>query len=332
METKIIGNKIAEARKQMNMSQAQLAERLFISPQAVGKWERGESMPDITTFGRMAKILGVDLNYFSANGAETANGREAANGAETANAAEPCPTGLADAPAQDAAQSSASAQTATSAQIQASAPATDVKKRPARNLSMNTWADVDFSGLSNIKETVSAANFRRCRLIDSDLIGLVLKNDVMHECDFSGSNLGHCRFQGSNLEGSTFSRCSLIEADFSVSTIKGCHFEGADLTKTFFSFSTITRMEVKNAILNGTVFKDSTLEDVVFEGNIENCHFEQCSFKNVEFRDTTLLNTFFKNNSNLKKVRFTQCKVDSLTFAFLKNDKANTEGLGKLDI
>jgi transcriptional regulator with XRE-family HTH domain len=67
METKIIGNKIAEARKQLNMSQAQLAERLFISPQAVGKWERGESMPDITTFGRMAKILGVDLNYFSAN-------------------------------------------------------------------------------------------------------------------------------------------------------------------------------------------------------------------------------------------------------------------------
>ncbi len=50
METKIIGNKIAEARKQLNMSQAQLAERLFISPQAVGKWERGETMPDITTF------------------------------------------------------------------------------------------------------------------------------------------------------------------------------------------------------------------------------------------------------------------------------------------
>lgn len=51
METKMIGNKIAEARKNTNISQAQLVERLFISPQAVGKWERGESMPDITTFG-----------------------------------------------------------------------------------------------------------------------------------------------------------------------------------------------------------------------------------------------------------------------------------------
>ena len=65
LNTKSIGNKIAEARKKINISQAQLAERLFISAQAVGKWERGESMPDIITFNRLAEILGVDLNYFS---------------------------------------------------------------------------------------------------------------------------------------------------------------------------------------------------------------------------------------------------------------------------
>ena len=65
METKMIGSKIGEARKKINISQAQLAQRLFISAQAVGKWERGESMPDIITFNRLAKILGVDLNYFS---------------------------------------------------------------------------------------------------------------------------------------------------------------------------------------------------------------------------------------------------------------------------
>src|SRR5512133_2261111 len=67
METKMIGNKIAEARKKTDISQAQLAERLFITPQAVGKWERGESMPDIITLNRLAGILGVDLNYFSEN-------------------------------------------------------------------------------------------------------------------------------------------------------------------------------------------------------------------------------------------------------------------------
>jgi DNA-binding transcriptional regulator YiaG len=49
METKMIGIKITEARKKTNISQAKLAERLFISAQAVGKWERGESLPDIIT-------------------------------------------------------------------------------------------------------------------------------------------------------------------------------------------------------------------------------------------------------------------------------------------
>lgn len=301
METKIIGNKIAEARKQLNMSQAQLAERLFISPQAVGKWERGESMPDITTFGRMAKILGVDLNYFSANSQD------------------PCPAGLTDNPSTEHTAVSASAQTPDNNP--------DNKKRLVRSMSTNTWAEVDFSGLNNIKETVNAANFQRCRFIDSDLMGLILKNDVMHHCDFSGSNLNQCRFQGSNLEGNTFKMCSLVEANFSASTVKGCNFEGANMTKAFFNFSSITKIETKNAILDGTAFKDSKIEDVVFEGNIENCHFEKCGFKNVEFRNATLLNTFFKYNNNLKKVRFTQCKVDSLTHAFLKNDKANTEGL-----
>ena len=231
METKIIGNKIAEARKQLNMSQAQLAERLFISPQAVGKWERGESMPDITTFGRMAKILGVDLNYFSANSQD------------------PCPAGLTDNPSTEHPAVPASAQTSAPAPVSASAQAPTPaqipdnnpasKKRPVRNMSANTWTEVDFSGLNNIKETVNAANFQRCRFIDSDLMGLVLKNDVMHDCDFSGSNLNQCRFQGSNLEGNTYSRCSLVEADFSASTVKGCNFEGADMNKTFFNFSTI---------------------------------------------------------------------------------------------
>ncbi|MBM6753145.1 helix-turn-helix transcriptional regulator, partial [Mediterraneibacter glycyrrhizinilyticus] len=63
----MIGERITEARKKKSVSQAGLAELLFISPQAVGKWERGESMPDIITLNRLAEILEVDLNYFSEN-------------------------------------------------------------------------------------------------------------------------------------------------------------------------------------------------------------------------------------------------------------------------
>ena len=60
-----IGNKITTARKKINLSQSELAQQVSISSQAVGKWERGESMPDILTLNRLAEILGVDLNYFS---------------------------------------------------------------------------------------------------------------------------------------------------------------------------------------------------------------------------------------------------------------------------
>jgi len=64
LNSKSIGNKIAEARKKINLSQAELAQQVSISPQAVGKWERGESMPDITSLNRLAEIFGVDLNFF----------------------------------------------------------------------------------------------------------------------------------------------------------------------------------------------------------------------------------------------------------------------------
>src|SRR5512145_520020 len=65
LNSKSIGDKIATARKKLNLSQAELAQQVSISSQAVGKWERGESMPDILTLNRLAEILGVDLNYFS---------------------------------------------------------------------------------------------------------------------------------------------------------------------------------------------------------------------------------------------------------------------------
>ncbi len=67
MEMKIIGSKIAEARKKIGISQAELAEQLFISPQAVGKWERGESIPDLITLTIFQKILGPrQKRYLSA--------------------------------------------------------------------------------------------------------------------------------------------------------------------------------------------------------------------------------------------------------------------------
>ena len=149
----MIGNKIAEARKKINLSQAQLAERLFISSQAVGKWERGESMPDIITFNRLSEILNVDLNYFSEN--------------SHSSTTEMTPV-----------ESSVKQPDEFSSGKQ--------KKKLSWDMSRGNWVGADFSGLKNLHEKFGSSNMQRCKFIGSDLSGLHLNCNNVERCDFSG--------------------------------------------------------------------------------------------------------------------------------------------------
>lgn len=64
-ETCIVGLRIAEGRIKKGLSQAKIAEMLFVTPQCIGKWERGESVPDVFILGKIGNIIGTtDLNYF----------------------------------------------------------------------------------------------------------------------------------------------------------------------------------------------------------------------------------------------------------------------------
>ena len=58
-----IGSRIAESRKASNMTQRMLADRLFVTAQAVSKWERGESYPDIGLLDDIAESLSVPLCF-----------------------------------------------------------------------------------------------------------------------------------------------------------------------------------------------------------------------------------------------------------------------------
>ena len=55
----MIGPQIRLLRKEANMTQQELASKLYVSQQAVGKWERGESTPNPETIVAMSKIFGV---------------------------------------------------------------------------------------------------------------------------------------------------------------------------------------------------------------------------------------------------------------------------------
>ena len=53
------GNRIGRLRRQANMTQEALAEKLGISSQAVSKWENDLSCPDISLLAELSRILGT---------------------------------------------------------------------------------------------------------------------------------------------------------------------------------------------------------------------------------------------------------------------------------
>lgn len=307
MDTKMIGSKIAEARKRTNFSQSQLARRLFISAQAVGKWERGESLPDIITLNRLAEILGVDLNYFS----------------------EPFHSQAIELTSGD-----------SLARQSAELPSGKQKNKLSWDMSRGNWVDADFSGLKNLHGKFSSSNMQRCRFTGSDLSGLLLKNNNVDRCDFSDSDFSSSKIQSSNLANNLFKNCSLKETEFSESFLDGCDFTGADFTGVVIKSGGFTgepgksvensKNTIADAVWNSTSFIDSYLADITFTGKVEDCSFENCSFKRVIFRNSTLLNTFFKNKS-LKGIRFIDCQADRMTYEFLKNGKADLTGITLLD-
>ena len=54
-----IGESIANFRKNRNMTQEEFALRLGVTPQAVSKWERGSSLPDIMLLADICRVLQV---------------------------------------------------------------------------------------------------------------------------------------------------------------------------------------------------------------------------------------------------------------------------------
>ena len=56
------GEKLASIRKQANMTQNDLAEKLDISRQAITKWERGKGFPDIDNLQKLSAIFSVSID------------------------------------------------------------------------------------------------------------------------------------------------------------------------------------------------------------------------------------------------------------------------------
>lgn len=62
MDQILTGQFIARKRKEKNLTQAELAERLGVSNKTVSKWETGKCMPDYSVAPALCRELGVTLS------------------------------------------------------------------------------------------------------------------------------------------------------------------------------------------------------------------------------------------------------------------------------
>lgn len=63
LNLQIISKKITEKRKQIGMTQNELADALYVTRQAVSKWEMGKSLPSIEVLLEMTELFDVTIDY-----------------------------------------------------------------------------------------------------------------------------------------------------------------------------------------------------------------------------------------------------------------------------
>lgn len=296
MDTKIIGGKIAKARKAINMSQAQLAQHLFISPQAVGKWERGESMPDITTFNRLAEILGVDLNYFSEGIQSEANEKPTLESQDKQ-------------PLQETGNLSGSPER----QVQINLTAIDLEKS-------------DFAGVTLHKGKFKASPLRGANFAGADLTGSLFEVIDAREANFDGANLTDCNFSVTDLTDASFRKSILLRTTLNMSG-QGAKFIDANLIDVKLSKTDLRKTIFENCVFNNVDFHFCDLRGFSFDGQtLIGVKFDKSALNDVSFRGATLRNVSFtlpfsitnKSYLAIKTICFDGATMDKLTYAALK--------------
>ena len=58
----LVAKNLTNYRKINNLTQLDLANKLSYSDKAISKWERGESLPDLYTLGKIAELYGITIN------------------------------------------------------------------------------------------------------------------------------------------------------------------------------------------------------------------------------------------------------------------------------
>lgn len=61
MNQEKIGKYISDLRKENDMTQEQLAEKMGVTDKSISRWENGNTMPDISMLVQLSEILNTTL-------------------------------------------------------------------------------------------------------------------------------------------------------------------------------------------------------------------------------------------------------------------------------
>lgn len=61
MDAVMMGQFIAQLRKEQKMTQMELAEKIYVTDKAVSKWERGKGLPDICNIELLSKAFDISM-------------------------------------------------------------------------------------------------------------------------------------------------------------------------------------------------------------------------------------------------------------------------------
>ena len=62
MNQEVIGNFIAKCRKEKNMTQQELADKLGVTDRAISHWENGRRLPDYSLLKELCDTLSISIN------------------------------------------------------------------------------------------------------------------------------------------------------------------------------------------------------------------------------------------------------------------------------
>lgn len=57
-----IGQKLKSARQNVNLTQEEVADRIFVSRQTISNWENGKTLPDIVSVIKLSDLYGISLD------------------------------------------------------------------------------------------------------------------------------------------------------------------------------------------------------------------------------------------------------------------------------